>query len=108
MRSTVTILAVVLLWFGLSSAADAQVAWVTAYHPTTVFSPVVVTPAPVVQTAFFAPAPTVAVASAPTVALQPVARVQTRYRPILGGTVSRVRYSYAPVVVQPAPVVWAW
>jgi hypothetical protein len=35
---------------------------------------------------------------APAVAYAPVGRVVTRYRPILGGTVSRVRYSYMPVV----------
>lgn len=75
-----------------------------------VYSPVVAAPAPVV---YAQPAPTVVyrpvtpyvtaapvVAPAPVVvapALQPV--VRTRYRPILGGTVSRVRYRYAPVVL---------
>jgi hypothetical protein len=108
MKSFTAVLIGGLLWLGLSSSAEAQVAWVTYYQPTTVFSPAIVSPAPVVQTAFYAPAPTVAVAPAPTLTYQPVARVQTRFRPILGGTVSRVRYGYAPVLVQPTPVVMAW
>jgi hypothetical protein len=44
-------------------------------------------------------APVVTYYRAPSVVYQPVAQVYTRYRPILGGTVSRVRYSYMPVVV---------
>jgi len=55
-----------------------------------------------------APVTTVAYAPAPTVAYQRVARVRTRYRPLLGGTVSRVRYGYAPVYYPPAPVVVAY
>jgi hypothetical protein len=35
---------------------------------------------------------------APVVTYARVPQVVTRYRPILGGTVSRVRYSYMPVV----------
>ncbi len=63
--------------------------------PYTVASPVVVTAAaPVV-----APAPVVTYYRAPSVAYAPVGRVVTRHRPLLGGTVSRVRYSYMPVVV---------
>ena len=86
-------------------AAEAQVVYRTYYAPATVYyapqpvpyyvaSPVVATPAPVVA----APVPTVTYYRAPTVVQQPVAQVRTRYRPILGGTVSRVRYGYAPVV----------
>ena len=54
----------------------------------------VVAPAPV-------PVTTVAFMPAPTVAFQPVARTVTRFRPILGGTVTRVQYGWAPVVVSP-------
>ena len=86
-----------LLWLGVESEAKAQVAYVTYYQPMTVYSPpVVYTP----HTVYYAPAP--------AVSYQPVARVRTRYRPILGGTVTRVRYSYAPVYHQPAPVVVAY
>jgi hypothetical protein len=97
-----------------ASAASAQI--VTVFRPTVsyyappvvvaptahwVASPVVVTaaspviaPAPVV-----APTPVVTYYRAPTVAYAPVQQVVTRRRPILGGTVSRVRYAYMPVVV---------
>ena len=99
-------------------AADAQAQYVTYYQPTvsyyapapvvapaaytvagpvtyTVASPVVVQPAPV---AVPAPVPTVTYYRAPGIAYVPAPRVVTRYRPILGGSVSRVRYGYAPVV----------
>lgn len=69
------------------------VAAAPAPAPYVVGSPVVVEPAVVA-----APAPVVTYYRAPAVAYQPVAHVHTRYRPILGGTVSRVRYSYMPVV----------
>ena len=91
--------------FGPSKSAEAQFVYVAGYAPT----PVVVAPAPVrvyrpvtpvvayspVVTAppvVAAPAP---VAVAPAVVSTPV--VTTRYRPFLGGTVTRVRYHYAPV-----------
>jgi hypothetical protein len=90
----------------------------TYYQPMTVYSPPVVYAAPQAvaaypapQAVYYAPAPPVTYASyapAPTVAYQPVARVRTRYRPLLGGTVSRVRYGYAPVYYPPAPVVVAY
>lgn len=70
------------------------VAAAPAPAPYVVGSPVVVAPAPVVA----APAPVVTYYRAPAVAYQPVPQVVTRYRPILGGTVSRLRYSYVPVV----------
>lgn len=74
------------------------VATTVAYAPPayTVASPVVVAAAePVVP----APVPVVTYYRAPAVAYAPVPRVVTRYRPILGGTVSRVRYSYMPVLI---------
>ncbi|MEM9658849.1 MAG: hypothetical protein AAF961_10855 [Planctomycetota bacterium] len=111
------------LGLGIGHTAQAQVARVTYYQPATVYyapppvaytvaSPVVapvpvVAPAPVavptrvvVQSPVVveAPAPVVAYYRAPSVVYQPVASIQTRRRPILGGTVSRVRYSYVPVV----------
>ena len=54
-------------------------------------------------------APPVAVstyyAPAPAVVYQPTAVVRTRWRPLLGGSVTRVRYGYAPVVYA-APRWW--
>ncbi|MCA9238861.1 MAG: hypothetical protein KDA37_01620 [Planctomycetales bacterium] len=94
---------------GLSTNCDAQ--YVTYYSP-------VVAPAP--HIAYYAPAPPVVyqanypapvytvarpVTVAPTVvarpvitapAVAPVAYSYTRWRPLLGGTVTRVRYGYAP------------
>jgi hypothetical protein len=49
---------------------------------------------PVAHAAYYAPAP-VAVAATPV--------YTTRYRPLLGGSITRVRYHYAPV----APVAYA-
>jgi hypothetical protein len=81
-----------------SARADAQV-WVTHYQPavpvTTFFAP-----APVVRTAYFAPAP--------VVGFQPMAVTRTRYRPIIGGSVTRVRPVWSPVVVNPVPVVFGY
>ena len=97
MKQSAVILVACLLWFGTHSDAFAQVAYVTYYQPTTVYSPpIVYTP----HTVFYAPAP--------TVTYQPVARVRTRYRPVLGGTVTRVRYRYAPVYHPPTQVVYAY
>ncbi|MDZ4656549.1 MAG: hypothetical protein SH868_03105 [Bythopirellula sp.] len=80
----------------LVDSAKAQVVHVTYFAPampvTTFYAP----PCPVVQTAFFAPAP--------VVTYQPVTVARTRYRPFLGGTVTRFRPALAPVVVNPAPV----
>lgn len=118
MKTLTALLAVGLLWLGSQGVAQAQIAYVTYYQPMTVYSPPVVYSAPVAQTVAAVPTPqtvaalptpqTVFYAPAPTLAYQPVARVQTRYRPILGGTVSRVRYGYAPVYYPPAPVVVAY
>jgi hypothetical protein len=98
-RALYTMLAVATL--GVASQS-AQAQWVV--QPTTVWSPVVV-PGPVVQPMViqsgpvFAPAPVPVTTfyRAPIVTMQPVPRVVTRYRPILGGSVSRVRYGWAPV-----------
>ena len=98
-------IAAIAVLFGAAASADAQ-----AY---VVYSPVVAAPAPVViapaaPTVVYRPvvpytvASPVVVAPAPAVvapAVQPV--VRTRYRPILGGTVSRLRYRYSPVVLTP-------
>lgn len=106
----------------IASSASAQLPYVTYYQPRVVYyapvayavaAPVVgeavVTPQPtLVPGPVAAPAPmvvqapvpmaTVAYYPAPRVVYQPTAQVITRYRPILGGTVSRVRYGYTPVV----------
>ena len=71
---------------------QAQIAHVTYFAP----APMLVAPAPVQVTSFFAPAPVVAYQR------MPVAR--TRFRPILGGTVTRYHTAFAPVVINPAPV----
>jgi hypothetical protein len=105
MKKSAVFLVACLLWLGAQSDARAQVAYVTYYQPMTVYSPpVVVTP----QVVHYAPAPhTVYYAPPTTVSYEPVARVRTRYRPILGGSVTRVRYRYAPVHYAPA-VVYAY
>lgn len=109
MKRFAALLLVGALFACYSNDANAQ-AYVTYYQPATVYyappavpapvaytvaSPVVVETPPVVA----APQPVVTYYRAPTVVYQPVAQVHTRYRPILGGTVSRVTYRYAPVVV---------
>lgn len=95
-----------------AGSASAQI--VTVYSPV-VAAPVVVQPAPVVAYRPIVPAPylvaspvvSAPVVSAPVAAppavvtngFAPTPIVTTRYRPILGGTVSRVRYGYTPVQV---------
>jgi hypothetical protein len=94
--------------------AVGQVPVVTYYQPTTVLSPVVtpapvIVPAPVVTRVYSpvvvesapvvtTPVPVTTFYRAPVVTLQPTPQVVTRYRPILGGSVSRVRYGWTPVV----------
>ncbi|MBX3425947.1 MAG: hypothetical protein KF688_09740 [Pirellulales bacterium] len=81
----------------VASSAEAQVPYVVGYRPVTAFY----APAPyVVASPVIQPAPVVAYyAPAPTVVYQPAARVVTRYRPLLGGSVTRVRPAgYVPVV----------
>ncbi len=74
----------------------------------TYYSPVVAAPAPVVsfpaRTVVYrpvvaAPAPVAYTVARPvvTTTVAPVAYTRTRWRPLLGGTVTRVRYGYAPV-----------
>jgi len=97
MKASALFLVACLFFIGAQSDAQAQVAYVSYYQPMTVYSPpVVYTP----QTVYYAPAP--------TVSYQPVARVRTRYRPFLGGSVTRVRYRYAPVYSPPTQVVYAY
>lgn len=101
MKHLATLLLGCSLWIGAESLAQAQIAYVSYYAPAPVYSqPVVYTSNYVPYTTYYAPAP--------AVSYQPVARVRTRYRPILGGSVTRVRYGYAPVYHQPAPVVVAY
>ncbi|MCH7751888.1 MAG: hypothetical protein IH898_07005 [Planctomycetes bacterium] len=118
MKKSAVFLVACLLWLGVRSDARAQVAYVTYYQPMTVYSPpVVVTPQTVYytpqtvyytpQTVYYTPQ-TVYYTPAPAVSYQPVARVRTRYRPILGGSVTRVRYRYAPVYHTAMPVVYAY
>ena len=103
MKKSAVLLVACMLWLGAQSDARAQVAYVTYYHPMPVFNPPVVA---MPHTVYYAAAPYYAPAS--RVSYEPVARVCTRYRPLLGGTVTRVRYRYAPVYHPPAPVVYAY
>ncbi len=111
MKKSAVFLVAFLLWLGAPSDARAQVAYVTYYQPMTVYSPpVVATPQTVYytpQTVYYSPQ-TVYYTPAPAVSYQPVAHVRTRYRPILGGSVTRVRYRYAPVYHTAMPVVYAY
>ena len=69
-----------------------------SYYAPVAPAPVVTTCcSPVVSTPVVA-APTVTYYRAPQVAYQPTAQVVTRYRPLLGGSVSRVRNVWTPVV----------
>ena len=106
-------LAAGIIGLALTNQADAQVAQVTYYPPavpvTTYYAPARGVPV----TTYYAPAPaavpvTTYYAPAPVVRYQPVPVATTRHRPILGGTVTRVRTGYAPVVVNPTPVVYAY
>lgn len=100
MRRLAILLAAVALWSVSDADAKAQV-YVSYYQPAPVFAP-----APVYYSSYYAPAPAVVAAPAPV--YQPVTRVRTRYRPFLGGTVTRVRTGYAPAYYAPAPVVYAY
>ena len=98
MKKLAMVLGALAICLSAKSEVQAQVPYVTYYQPVVAYhAPAVVVP----QTVYYAPAP------APVV-YQPTARVRTRYRPILGGTVSRVRYGYAPAYYAPAPVVYAY
>jgi|GEM_PF-1886036 len=109
MKKLALALLLVGLW-GLSAAdSQAQVVYTTYYAPavpTVVAQPVTVyRPAPVVYTSYYA-APPVAVAPAP-VYYAPATRVRTRFRPILGGTVTRIRPAYRSYYA-PMPVVYGY
>ena len=99
MKNLAILIVSVGLWAATYSHATALVAYVT-YH-----QPAVVAPAPpVYYTSYYA-------APAPVPTYQPVARVRTRYRPILGSTVTRIRYRYAPrysTYYAPTPVVYGY
>ena len=94
----------------VATESSAQVVYVAGYAPapavvvgapTVAYRPVspVVAYSPVVSygSVVAAPAPTPVVVARPTVVGGAV--VTTRYRPFLGGAVSRVRYRYAPTTV---------
>lgn len=98
MKKIALMLLVVALWAVSGSDAEAQV-YVSYYQPAPVYAP-----APVYYSSYYAPP----VVAAPAPVYQPVTRVRTRYRPILGGTVTRVRRGYAPAYYSPAPVVYAY
>ena len=85
MKTTLALIVAMALWLGSDVEAEAHHPYVTYY-------------APVPHAVYYAPAPVV---------YQPVARVRTRYRPFLGGSVTRVRYGYAPTYYVP-PVVYAY
>lgn len=97
MKKLAAMLFVCLLWWGMESTAEAHGTYVTYYQPTVAYYQPAVVSTGCAHTAYYAPAP--------AVAYQPVARVRTRYRPILGGSVTRVRYGYAPVYYAPPVVV---
>jgi hypothetical protein len=81
------------------SAQKSEAQFVTYFSPVVAPAPVVVY-RPVAPTVVFRPAPVVYTVARPVVAapaVVPVAVTRTRWRPFLGGTVTRVRYGYAPV-----------
>lgn len=99
------ILGIGLFW---AEAATAQV-YQTYYAPAAVYYQ----PAPVPVTTYYAPAPqAVYYAPAPTVTYYAPAPVTTTYyRPLVGGTITRTRYVYAPTTyAYPAAVTYyrAW
>ena len=68
-----------------------------------------ITPAPV--TTYYAPGPSpVVCAGARTIYYGPAAVATTRYRPLIGGTVTRWRYVNRPAVVYPTTMAYypAW
>lgn len=82
-----------------SDEADAQYVYVTGYAPTYVAPAPTVVYRPVQPVVAYSP---VVAAPVPVVYHRPVAPiVTTRFRPILGGTVTRVRYGYAPMAYYP-------
>lgn len=118
-RQSVWMIAAAAVTGALGAASSAHAQYVTYYAPSVAYyapAPTVAyyapAPAPVVQTVAYAPvaapvayavaspvvaAPVVTYYRPPVVSYAAVPTVVTRYRPFLGGTVSRVRYGYAPV-----------
>lgn len=93
MNRRLIVLAAAMVVLAFAGSASAQVYQV--YYP-----------APV--TTYYAPGP-VAVAPAPAVAYYPTAVPVTRYRPIIGGTVTRWRYVNQPAYVYPTTAYYpAW
>ncbi|QDT00654.1 hypothetical protein [Adhaeretor mobilis] len=96
-----TILSVLALAAACCVTTTAQAQVVTYYRPT--ISPVMApravyyapAPAPVRTVSYYAPVVEPVVAP---VVYEPAVRVRQRYRPILGGTVTRVRHGYVPSV----------
>ncbi|TWT77393.1 hypothetical protein Pla123a_20540 [Posidoniimonas polymericola] len=79
----------------LMSQQEAAAQYVTYYSPVVAPAPTVVyRPAPVYAAPVY-PAPVTYSVARPVVA--PVAVTRTRWRPFLGGTVTRTRVGYAPV-----------
>lgn len=82
---------------------ESQAQYVTYYSPVAAPTPVVYyrpVARPVAAPVYAAPAPVAYTVARPVVAapvVAPVAYTRTRWRPFLGGTVTRVRYGYAPV-----------
>jgi len=68
---------------------------VVVQRPVVVHRPVVVEPAPVQAVTYYSPVVEPVVAP---VVYEPAVRVRQRYRPILGGTVTRVHHGYVPSV----------
>jgi hypothetical protein len=85
MKTALAFLIATALWFGTSADVQAHSPYFTYYHPAA-------------RAVYYNSAPVV---------YQPIVRVRTRYRPILGGRVTRVRYGYAPAYHAPA-VVYAY
>ncbi len=81
------------------SAQQSEAQFVTYFSPVVAPAPVVVY-RPVAPTVVFRPAPVAYRVARPVYvqpAVVPVAVTRTRWRPFLGGTVTRVRWGYAPV-----------
>lgn len=104
MRLATALLAFVSLAL-FASESSAQFVYVTGYAPapTVVVAPPTVAYRPVTPVVAYSPVVAAPVVAAPVAVARPVVVggpvVTTRYRPFLGGTVSRVRYRYAPTTV---------
>lgn len=99
MRYALTAVAAVAACCLAAKRAEAQYVYVTGYAPAYVAPAPTVVYRPLRPVVAYSP---VVVAPAPVVYSRPVVAapiVTTRYRPILGGTVTRVRYGYAPAPV---------